>query len=223
MVKKEKEYKGQCKLCKQVFSKSQMTSHLKKCGKTHAKNGDKTVKVFRLAVEGNYMPMYWLYVEIPGSLTLEHLDAFLRDIWLECCGHLSCFTIDGQRYSVSPADYGPFSDLREKTMKQKLYTVLDKGTRFEHEYDYGSTTELKLRVVDIHEKAVKKPEIILLARNEPPEWVCAECGEPATQIRATGWGLDLDSLFCDNCADDDEEYYLPLVNSPRTGVCGYCG
>jgi hypothetical protein len=85
------------------------------------------------------------------------------------------------------------------------------------------TTELKLRVVEFRERQVNKPDITLLAQNEPPAWECAKCGNPATQIQATGWGLDVDSLFCDACVDDEEEAYLPLVNSPRTGVCGYCG
>ncbi len=60
-----------------------------------------------------------------------------------CCGHLSCFTIDGQQYSAHPSEdvlFGP----REETMGQKIYNVLGAGTKFQHEYDYGSTTELKL-------------------------------------------------------------------------------
>jgi hypothetical protein len=109
-------------------------------------------------------------------------------------------------------------------MNQKLYNVLAVGTTFQHEYDYGSTTELKLGVVDLRERRVKNPDIILLARNEAPAWECAVCGKPATKIQAAGWGFDTDSLFCDDCIDDEEEDdYLPLVNSPRTGVCGYCG
>ena len=102
--------------------------------------------------------------------------------------------------------------------------MLGPGTKFQHEYDYGSTTELKLRVVEFRERRVKNPEITSLARNEPPPWECAKCGKPATQIQATGWGLDMDSVFCGDCVgDEEEEGYLPLVNSPRTGVCGYCG
>jgi len=65
---------------------------------------------------------------------------------------------------------------------------------------------------------------MLLAQNEPPPWECTECGKPATRIQVSGWGLEPESLFCDSCAgEDDEEGYLPLVNSPRTGICGYCG
>ena len=223
MIAEKPQYPGQCMLCKEVINKSQVTRHLKK----RVENGDdgtgSSVKLFHLAIEGNHMPMYWLHVEIPGAMTLAHLDSFLRDTWLECCGHLSCFTIDGARYSVQPME-DPMFGPREKTMRQKIYNVLSVGTKFQHEYDYGSTTELTLRVVDIRARQVKNPGIVLLARNQPPAWECAKCARPATQIQASGWGIDVDSLFCDECVgDDDEESFLPIVNSPRTGVCGYCG
>ena len=223
MIAEKTQYPGPCMLCKEVINKSQMTRHLKKCVENIDDGNGPSVKMFHLVIEGTHMPMYWLHVEIPGAMTLAHLDSFLRDIWLECCGHLSCFTIDGERYSVHPME-DPMFGPREKTMRQKIYNVLNVGTKFQYEYDYGSTTELKLRVVDVRERQIKQPDITLLARNEPPPWECAKCGKPATEIQASGWGLDEDSLFCDDCVgDDEEEGYLPLVNSPRTGVCGYCG
>ncbi len=224
MIAEKPQYPGQCMLCKEVLNKAQMTRHLKKCGVQHQEETGKPVKMFHLVIEGNHMPMYWLHVEIPGALTLKHLDGFLRDTWLECCGHLSCFTIDGERYSVHPMEDAFFGPC-EQTMGSKLYNVLGPATKFQHEYDYGSTTDLKLRVVDCRERRVKKPEIALLARNEAPAWDCAKCNKPATQIQASGWGIDMDALLCDDCVGDEEdlEGYLPLVNSPRTGVCGYCG
>ncbi len=223
MTETKPQYPGQCTLCQDLVSKGQMTRHLKKCVATQAQDGGKTVKLFHLIIEGDHMPMYWLHVEIPGAMTLADLDSFLRHIWLECCGHLSCFTIDDARYSSHLME-DPMFDLEEETMGHKLDKVLSDKSKFQHEYDYGSTTNLKLRVAGIRTATVKKPGITLLARNEPPAWVCVKCGKPATQIEASGWGLDLDSLYCDDCpGDDDEEGFLPLVNSPRTGVCGYCG
>ena len=223
MLKEKPQYRGQCMLCLEMFAKGQMPRHLKTCMDAHVDEGGKPVKMFHLVIEGEHQPEYWLHVEIPGAMTLGHLDEYLRGIWLECCGHLSCFTIDGQRYSVHPAEE-VLSGPREKTMEQKLYSVLEADTTFEHEYDYGSTTELKLRVVQFLQHQVKNPQIRLLARNEAPEWPCAKCGKPATQLEATGWGVDPDAVFCDACVGDEEEdCYLPLVNSPRTGVCGYCG
>ena len=223
MATKGHEYPGRCMVCETTVDKRQMTRHLKTCIEKNAGKDGQALKLFHLVIEGSYLPMYWLHVEIPGAMTLTHLDSFLRDIWLECCGHLSCFTIDEQRYSVHPME-DPMFGPREKTMNQKIYNVLSPGTKFKHEYDYGSTTDLSLRVVGIREGKVKAPDITLLARNDPPAWECSKCGKPATQIQAAGWGLDTDALFCDDCmGDDEEEGFLPVVNSPRVGVCGYCG
>jgi len=224
MSDKRRQSTGRCMLCKKSINKGQMTRHVKKCAEQHSEDGGRSMMLFHLVVEGKHLPMYWLHLEMPGAMTLAHLDRFLRDIWLECCGHLSCFTIEGQRYSISPAEDSLFGP-REETMNQKLYSVLEKGMTFHHEYDYGSTTELKLRVVDVRKRKVKMPGVVLLARNEPPAWTCARCGKPATRLRSTGWGPDPESLLCAGCGcDEDEECMLmPLVNSPRTGVCGYCG
>ena len=47
---------------------------------------------------------------MPASDTLADLDDFLRAIWLECCGHLSEFTIGGTSYSSEPEDYFYFGE-----------------------------------------------------------------------------------------------------------------
>jgi hypothetical protein len=222
MASKRPQYTGRCMLCKEIVNKRQITHHLKRCLKEHAASGGRTMNLFHIAAEGSHLPMYWIRVELPGASTLDDLDRFLRRIWLECCDHMSCFTIDGQEYSVRPLEsilFGP----RGRTMTHKIYTILSPGMKFTHEYDYGSTTHLSLRVVGVRNANVESPGITLLARNEPPAWKCCKCGTAATRIRATGWGLDLDGLFCDDCVDDDEDWFLPVVNSPRVGTCGYCG
>ena len=43
-----------------------------------------------------------MHLELPASEELDTLDAFLRFIWLECCGHLSAFRIDGTSYDSEP-------------------------------------------------------------------------------------------------------------------------
>lgn len=200
-----------------------MTRHLKACLEKHAADDGKQVHMFHISVHSRYLPMYWLHVEIPGAQTLEVLDSFLRRLWVECCGHLSCFTIGDRRYSVYPLD-NPIFGRPEKSMNHRIYNVLDSGTEFGYEYDYGSTTELTLRVAGVRKASVKKPQLTLLARNHPPAWECVKCGKPATLIEAQGWGLDTDALYCDACAEDEaEDMFLPVVNSPRMGVCGYTG
>ena len=53
----------------------------------------KRSKIYGLKVWAAYNPAYWLFLEMDHSAKLEDLDHFLRETWLECCGHLSTFTI----------------------------------------------------------------------------------------------------------------------------------
>ena len=219
---------GQCGLCGGTFSKASMTRHLTAClDKTAAAQAGsvvKPLKVFHILVEGRYQPEYWMHLEVPVAAKLQTLDQFLRGIWLECCGHMSAFTIAKVTYSSSPSPESIFGGAREQSMAKKLYTVLTPGMPFDHEYDFGSTTNLKLKVAG--ERTTKNSgEITILARNNPPLIKCEKCGKPATQV-CSGCSFNEDAWFCDACAPDHEcgeEMMLPVTNSPRVGICGYTG
>ena len=217
---------GKCSLCGGVFDKAAMTSHLKSCVRKQGdsetstrEKGAKRTSVFHLFVEGRYLPEYWMHLEVRADATLDTLDRFLRDIWLECCGHMSEFEIKGARYSVEPMD------LDDEFMDVKLKDMLSPGMKFRHTYDFGSSTVLTLKVVAQRESEIRSKQIKVLARNEPPVILCARCGAPATKVCAEcvysgeGW-------LCEKCARDHEcgeDMCLPVVNSPRVGVCGYTG
>ncbi len=203
-----------------------MTRHLAHCGQPAQPSPEVidlgTKREYHLVVEGRHSRSYWLHLAVPMDAQLGSLDKFLRKIWLECCGHLSAFSIDGVRYASSPTP-----DLGEASMRASLGAVLDVGARFFHEYDYGSTTELVLKMVGLRERMDGKPGVRLLARNSPPEIFCGECGTKklATEICVecmwTGGGW-----LCEECADNhpcDPAMLLPVFNSPRVGVCGYTG
>ena len=64
-----------------------------------SKQKPKSGKLFHLVAEGRYQPAYWIHIAAHVQAKLDDLDGFLRDIWLECCGHMSAFTIDGVTYS----------------------------------------------------------------------------------------------------------------------------
>jgi hypothetical protein len=98
--------------------------------------------------------------------------------------------------------------------------VLRPRLAFEYEYDFGSTTKLALRVVADLPHMPKGKAIQLLALNQAPSYPCEVCGAPAQVV-----DRDVDELLCKACAKEhaDEDMVLPLVNSPRTGVCGYVG
>lgn len=196
-----------------------MLRHLSTCGQPADAKGQNLEPCFHLVVEGSRRT-YWLHVSVPISLPLNKLDKFLRETWLECCGHMSAFEIEGTRYASSAYGSG------ERSMKAPLGEVAAVGTKFFHEYDFGSTTELALNVVGLREEAGLKNGVRLLARNAPPEVLCRLCGErPATAI-CTECAWQGGGELCEECAEDHEcgdEMCLPLVNSPRAGVCGYAG
>lgn len=218
-------YQGKCQYCKRIFSKQGMKKHLDICEKRSDNltkvPGDNAESYFCIKVEGYHAPEFWLYLDVSTErTTLKDLDKFLRNIWLECCGHLSQFIIDREYYTVSPE-----RGYDEHSMNYKLQDILAVGTNFRHEYDFGSTTELKLKVVSKRLGVKRKKKIELMARNLLPEVKCVHCGKQAVYICAECMWDDMGEL-CEECAEEHEcgeEMLLPVCNSPRCGVCGYEG
>jgi len=214
---------GKCHLCGEVVGRASMTRHLSACGQPEAPKSPTGKQQhgpsFHLFVEGRYAKVYWMHLAVPATAPLSKLDSFLRDIWLECCGHMSAFEINGNRYASARMD-------GEMSMRTPLRQVLGVGTKFFYEYDFGSTTEVALKVVALREQGTPKGAVQLLARNEPPHVTCSECGvQPATQI-CTECAWDGKGWLCEACIAAHEcggEMCLPVVNSPRVGVCGYTG
>lgn len=220
--------RGTCKLCGQVIAKSGMTRHLKSCLKTvdAESAAAKGVSLFHLVVEGSEEPEYWLHLEVKAKARLSTLDKFLRAIWLECCGHLSAFEIGGMRFESYP-DF-EYMDEPGADMSCVCQRALDVGTRFSYEYDYGSTTYLKLKVAGKRQGRIPGSKSVrVLARNEPPDITCCECHVPAALIcTECMWGGETSGCICEEHAKEHEcgsDCFLPIVNSPRVGVCGYTG
>jgi hypothetical protein len=319
--------KGICSFCKGEFEKAKMTQHLRYCKQRAAEIGAEAAsatetqktKLFHLLVEGSYNPGYWMHLEMPASDALEDLDYFLRDIWLECCGHLSEFTIGGTSYSSEPEDYffsgeaetdeveeedeeelnvdellesfpseylnmlpqHILTDLKklqsvddmttylrdtsksiptgghprtpdesnayrshyfqqqildtllemveDRSLDVPLEKVLKVGQKFSYEYDFGSTTDLTLKVVSeregyVHE--VDEDNIEVIARNIQPVMTCKVCGKPATLVVSGYFNVEENAVCSKKCArksGEDVEMLLPVVNSPRVGVCAYTG
>ena len=181
--------------------------------------------MFHLIVEGYRLPMYWMHLEVPAESTLATLDRFLRNTWLECCGHLSVFRIGGLNYYVDVDQNAYWWDMRRRNMQVKLEEVFTSGQTCSYEYDFGSTTELRIKVISEYEVDMKRKVIQVLARNSLPLVPCDVCGEPATSL-CTQCIYEEKGCLCDACAKDHEcgeEVLLPIVNSPRAGVCGYTG
>ncbi|PKL48884.1 MAG: hypothetical protein CVV39_03710 [Planctomycetes bacterium HGW-Planctomycetes-1] len=215
---------GKCACCGSDYEKAAMAKHLISCQqKDNSVKKPETQKAgtFHIMVEGDGLPQYWLYLAAKTNAKLKQLDDFLRNIWLECCGHMSAFEIAGTRYYVTSD-----TELGGENMNIGLGKVLCVGTKFSHKYDFGSTTRLVLKVLSKQEDENTGQSIKLLARNNPPEIVCQLCGQPATELCTECVWSARKGIFCNKCAKSHEfhrDMFLPVVNSPRVGVCGYTG
>jgi len=222
--------KGTCSFCAGSYAKSAISRHLKACrakkaetegpsGKGSGRGRAKTI--FHLQVVGLYLPMYWLHIEIPAKATLEDLDRFLRAIWLECCGHLSSFEIAGESFISEKIEPG------DRSMKVALEKVMAPGMKFEYIYDFGTSTELLIKVISAREGLAMggKGPVRIMARNDPPELKCDVCGKPATGVCCVCSDEDTGRV-CEECGkthECGEDMLLPVVNSPRVGMCDYTG
>jgi len=237
---------GKCTYCSQTFHGFSMGRHLESCKEretyllsgiagTPGKDSNSSNKsisdmvktndrVFLLQVSSRYMPEYWLFVDAnASSCKLADIDSLLRRTWLECCGHLSHFTIEDEEYESRPdPDFGS-----DKDMRVALATILAHGMTFDYEYDYGSTTELVLKVVAVRPGKLRRGQVMLAARNDPISFECMSCRKAAaTDVCSVCFWEGPEAMFCASCLKRHkcgEDMALPIVNSPRTGVCGYTG
>src|SRR5689334_4686797 len=157
-VKRKPISKGTCVYCEQVFSKSGMRAHLEACEsrKTviqalNKSAGAKSTQFFHLTIDS---ADYWMHVEIPADNTLRDLDQFLRDIWLECCGHLSQFIIGDTSYVGKPDEELFFDENAES---------------FEPSDDEIASEEVKQMLERFKQPITSLPQEVANSFNDPDE------------------------------------------------------
>ena len=240
---------GKCSYCLSSFSGNTMGKHLLSCKSrrgffkeleetTSSKTtGNKRKKVdqvtyYLLRISSPEYPEYWLYFDISEDLTLLNLDSFLRNTWLECCGHLSSFIVMEETYE---SQIDKLTNNHSKSMRIKLKELLlQKDMIIGYTYDYGDSTLLDIKVVSSHRTITSRNRskfVKISARNDDIDYKCFDCKkEKATKIcticiyeKENG---RRQSSFCKSCAAKHqcgEEMTSPIVNSPRSGICGYTG
>ena len=216
------ESRGICLFCGETIVKRSVLKHLEKCQKRlesiqAAENSARPQEtLWHLRVQGANAKEYWLDLEMIGSASLDKLDKYLRAIWLECCGHLSRFTIGGW----GGIDIGK---------ARKADSVFDAGLVLRHLYDYGTTSETDIQVVCFRQgRALTRHPIYLMTRNNQPEALCQECGQPANWLCIEClYVTEKTGFLCNEHVEGHphKQYGEPmgLFNSPRTGMCGYDG
>jgi hypothetical protein len=204
---------GICIYCNQTILKANMAKHLENHLATEQKNCTvKTTETYcHIEVQAG---KYFLHLLVHGQIDMEMVDYFFKQIWLECCGHLSAFMYKNN----------------EIEMEEKVQDILQPATKLIYEYDFGSTTTLNI-ISHNHYQLPLQKQLQLLSRNEPLQIMCDECNSNAAQTICTTCTWDGGGYFCKTCAtkhkktcEDFADYAkLPLVNSPRAGVCDYTG
>lgn len=217
---RKKQSRGDCVFCGKEMTKGGLSRHLKTCPQrreaiSKVQSGRKQ-RLYHLQIQDAWASDFWLHVEINGNAALSDLDYYLREIWLECCGHLSQFSEGGWAGE-------------EISMNRKIGQVFKPGVVLTHIYDFGSSSETLVKAINVREgRPLSGHPVYLMARNKMPAATCAECGKPA------GW-LCMECLIeedewatlCEkHAAEHPHEDYgepIPLINSPRLGMCGYDG
>ena len=218
---RKRQSRGSCMYCGKEMSKGGISRHLKSCGARKDAMADaaggKEQALYHLQVQDAEIGAYWLHLEMNGNATLQQLDKYLRAIWLECCGHLSTFFIGGAWSGM------------EVAMNRQIDRVFDMTDVLDHIYDFGASSETKIKYVGKRKgMPLTKHPIALLARNAIPHAPCQECGQPAAWLcMECIYEHERSGFLCDahgkEHPHDDYGGVMVYVNSPRVGMCGYDG
>jgi hypothetical protein len=194
----KKIFMGNCFVCGVELEKAKMKNHVIK-EHTQTEEGERTLLI---RAEGEDKK-YWLLLDIAANALLEDLDWFLRQIWVECCDHMSVFF--GKGFGGGRTEF----DMWERIGDFKP------GDTLRYIYDMGSSTELTISIIGETRRPKQKDEVRLLARNVAPKYTC-DCGKPATSLCVECMYGEGNPFFCDDCAKthDHEDMLLPAVNSP---------
>jgi hypothetical protein len=199
-----------------------MATHLAPCRKRRAviakAERRKTIreKLYHLRVQDAWGGDFCLDLEMRGTATLQDLDEYLRAIWLECCGHMSRFSIGGWKGA-------------EIVKNRTAAEVFKPRITLTHIYDFGTSSETLIRFIETREgKAMTPYPIALMARNVIPDAFCIERKRPAVWlcmecvIEDEIWGFLCKEHVKSHPHEGDGEP-IRIVNSPRLGLCGYRG
>jgi hypothetical protein len=182
-----------------------LLSHLKR---KHIRSGIEKCCFIKISSTDNPKD-YWLYIDMPLDSRLAELDEFLRQIWLECCGHMSSFYVGNTEVG-----------------KKRFISEFNVGESLRYEYDFGLTTELKIDFISQSYRQPYESPVRLLGRNEPKLYSCTCCGADAVYVCSECFWDQENPFYCEDCAKEDAlhaEFMLLIANSPRMGICAYGG
>jgi len=88
-----------------------------------------------------HIPGYELWLAMPETATLQDIDVVLRRVWMECCGHLSTFSVGSTTYANGSGgddyDDAGFSMIGDRPMSYRVVDALEeaKGRKGDQEFE----------------------------------------------------------------------------------------
>lgn len=195
-----------CNLCDKEYTPQGIKRHINGCIEKHYKEGKEALSY--LIIKDRYDSTFYLHIVIKNLATLEDLDEYLREVWLECCGHMSAFM--DKRTEIS--------------LDKKIGSLFKTNKKLDYIYDFGSSSELIVEFVKSF-KGKQALSIKTLTRNPSISRNCDLCKKrKIVAVCSQCIGNEDEAYFCKKCMKEHEcgmDMMLPFVNSPRLGVCGY--
>jgi len=182
--------KSVCRGCSKTMLQSRIRDHVSSCSKIAKLKSAFTspCTLYRLRVVTMRQP-YELIIDVRGDAPMSFLDAFLRDIWMECCNHLSSFACVACDEDFDENAKQPKGNNRP-TMERHIASVFASCVIAVYRYDFGTTTSVLIQRVSVTENAKQDVGIFVLARNEgsgynsPREGACGYRG-PSKYVEKT--------------------------------------
>lgn len=168
---------GDCHLCGRTISCLRyMHDHLESCIRPwtwQPRDDDQEINDTFTRVTFKAEPNFWMVAVIREDVTLRQVDEFLRNVWLECCNHLSQFDFGGMMVGCDEFDeemrhhFDDIDTSHVATFDSELMKIALPGTTFKHEYDMGSESITEITVNGLLELPESRP-ITVVAQNHPP-------------------------------------------------------
>jgi len=193
-----------CNLCGKEYAVTGIKRHLNSCIKKHCTNPKE--ELLYLIIKSDD-PNYFLHILVKSYARLEDLDRYIRDVWVDCCGHMSAFYIKRN----------------ELDSYMSVGEVFSLSPKIEYIYDFGTSTYLYIEHVKTF-KGEQENLIKTLSRNPMPKLKCSSCGSEEVVAVCSICLYEGTGNLCKKCLPKHKcglEMVLPYVNSPRYGECGY--
>lgn len=100
---------------------------------------------------------------------------------------------------------------------RKSWLIKPEPMVFGYEYDFGSTTDLTISVLEHGRDQVNRDKVTVISRNHPVEYVCDECEEKTASMICMECACMGPGFLCDDCQEDHEcgeEMLSPLWHPP---------